>query len=147
MWDTQVRSLVREDPMEKASATYSSILAWETPWTEGPSRLLSSRGDTHDWATEQQQHVFPSLASARTCRRLESATLPNEESISLCSGHPISWYFLRLQLKERFLKATFWVRVASYGLSSNWVVVLPGEISITSDMQMTPPLGQKVKRN
>jgi len=23
---------------------------------------------------------------------------------------------------------------------------LPGEISITSDMQMTPPLGQKVKR-
>ena len=24
---------------------------------------------------------------------------------------------------------------------------LPGEISITSDMRMTPPLGQKVKRN
>ena len=24
---------------------------------------------------------------------------------------------------------------------------LPGEISITSDIQMTPPLGQKVKRN
>ena len=24
---------------------------------------------------------------------------------------------------------------------------LPGEISITSDMQMTPPSGQKVKRN
>ena len=24
---------------------------------------------------------------------------------------------------------------------------LPGEISITSDAQMTPPLGQKVKRN
>ena len=24
---------------------------------------------------------------------------------------------------------------------------LPGEISLTSDMQMTPPLGQKVKKN
>ena len=24
---------------------------------------------------------------------------------------------------------------------------MPGEISITSDMQMTPPLGQKAKRN
>ena len=24
---------------------------------------------------------------------------------------------------------------------------LPGEISVTSDMQMTPPLWQKVKRN
>ena len=26
-------------------------------------------------------------------------------------------------------------------------VILPGEISITSDMQMTPPLGQKAKKN
>ena len=26
-------------------------------------------------------------------------------------------------------------------------LTLPGEISITSDMQMTPPLWQKVKRN
>ena len=26
-------------------------------------------------------------------------------------------------------------------------IILPGEISITSDMQMTPPLQQKVKRN
>ena len=26
-------------------------------------------------------------------------------------------------------------------------IKLPGEISITSDMQMTPPLWQKVKRN
>ena len=27
------------------------------------------------------------------------------------------------------------------------VIKLPGEISITSDMQMTPPLWQKVKKN
>ena len=26
-------------------------------------------------------------------------------------------------------------------------IILPGEISITSDMQMTPPLWQEVKRN
>ena len=26
-------------------------------------------------------------------------------------------------------------------------IKIAGEISITSDMQMTPPLGQKVKRN
>ena len=26
-------------------------------------------------------------------------------------------------------------------------IKMPGEISITSDMQMTPPLWQKVKRN
>ena len=26
--------LVQEDPLEKEIATYSSILAWEIPWTE-----------------------------------------------------------------------------------------------------------------
>ena len=33
-WETQVRSLVQEDPLEKEMVTHSSILAWEIPWTE-----------------------------------------------------------------------------------------------------------------
>ena len=32
----QVRSLGREDPLEKEMATHSSILAWKIPWTEEP---------------------------------------------------------------------------------------------------------------
>ena len=32
--ETWVQSLGREDPLEKGMATHSSILAWETPWTE-----------------------------------------------------------------------------------------------------------------
>ena len=28
MWDTQVQSLGREDPLEKEMSTHSSILAW-----------------------------------------------------------------------------------------------------------------------
>ena len=39
MWETQVRSLGREDPLEKEMATHSSTLAWKTPWTEEPCRL------------------------------------------------------------------------------------------------------------
>ena len=31
--ETGVRSLGQEDPLEKGMATYSSILAWEIPWT------------------------------------------------------------------------------------------------------------------
>ena len=31
--ETQVRSLGREDPLEKGMATHSSILAWRNPWT------------------------------------------------------------------------------------------------------------------
>ena len=34
-----LRSLGREDPLEKEMATYSSILAWEIPWTEEPGGL------------------------------------------------------------------------------------------------------------
>ena len=29
-------SLGQEDPLEKEMTTYSSILAWEIPWTEEP---------------------------------------------------------------------------------------------------------------
>ena len=39
--ETWVRSLGREDPLEKGMATRSSILAWRIPWTEEPSRLQS----------------------------------------------------------------------------------------------------------
>ena len=38
MW---VHSLGGEDPLEKEMATYSSILAWEIPWTEEPGGLQS----------------------------------------------------------------------------------------------------------
>ena len=33
MWDTWVRSLGWEDPLEKGKATHSSILARRIPWT------------------------------------------------------------------------------------------------------------------
>ena len=41
MWETQVRSLGREDPLEKEMATRSSILACRIPWTEEPGGLQS----------------------------------------------------------------------------------------------------------
>ena len=40
MWETQVQSLSWED-LEKEVATCSSILAWETLWTEEPGGLQS----------------------------------------------------------------------------------------------------------
>ena len=36
MWETRVRSLGWEDPLEKGMATHSSIHAWRIPWTEEP---------------------------------------------------------------------------------------------------------------
>ena len=37
--ETLVQSLGWEDPLKKEMATHSSILAWETPWTEEPGGL------------------------------------------------------------------------------------------------------------
>ena len=39
MWETWVRSLSWEDPLEKGMATHSSILAWRIPWTTQSQRV------------------------------------------------------------------------------------------------------------
>ena len=41
MRETQVRSLGREDPLEKGIATHSSVLAWRIPWTKEPGGVQS----------------------------------------------------------------------------------------------------------
>ena len=41
MQETQVQSLVGEDPLEKEMATHSSIFAQRIPWTEEPDGLQS----------------------------------------------------------------------------------------------------------
>ena len=41
MRETQVRSLGREDALEKETATHLTILAWKIPWMEEPGRLQS----------------------------------------------------------------------------------------------------------
>ena len=53
----QVLSLGQEDPLEEGTATHSSILVWEIPWTEEPDGLQAMGLDTtethtrcHDWS-------------------------------------------------------------------------------------------------
>ena len=41
MQETKGQSLGQEDPLEEGMAIHSSILAWETPWTEDPGGLQS----------------------------------------------------------------------------------------------------------
>ena len=41
MWETQVQSLGWEDPLEKGTASHSSLLAWRIPRTEEPGGLQS----------------------------------------------------------------------------------------------------------
>ena len=53
MWETQVLSLGQEDPLGKGLATYSSVLAWRSPWTEetGGVQCVGSQRARHDWVT------------------------------------------------------------------------------------------------
>ena len=48
IWETGVRSLGQEEPLEKETATHSGTLAWKIPWTEKPSRLhgVNKESDT-----------------------------------------------------------------------------------------------------
>ena len=51
-WETRVRSLGWEDPLEKEMAIHSSSIAWKIPWTEEPGRLpsMGSQRIGHDRA-------------------------------------------------------------------------------------------------
>ena len=52
--EIRVRSVGREDPLEKEMATHSSILSWRIPWTEEPGGLQSmgSQRVGHDLVTK-----------------------------------------------------------------------------------------------
>ena len=52
MQEAQVQSLGQEDPLEKAMATHSSILAWRISWTEEPGGLqyMGLQRVRHDWS-------------------------------------------------------------------------------------------------
>ena len=62
MW---VGSLGQEDSLEKEMAAHCSILAWESPPTEKPARLLStgSQRAGHDLVTKQQHDTTIHLLS------------------------------------------------------------------------------------
>ena len=51
--ETWIKSLGREDPLEKGMATNSSILAWRIPWTEEPGGLQSMEYSKELDTTEQ----------------------------------------------------------------------------------------------
>ena len=70
MWETWVRSLGQEDPLEKEMATHSSTLAWKIPWMEELQRLQSM-----------------GLQSSKSRTRLSDFTFTFQRS----KGHKVEW--------------------------------------------------------
>ena len=56
--ETWVRSLGREDPLEKEMETHSSILAWRIPWTEEPGEPQSTGSQSR---TQLSDFTFTAL--------------------------------------------------------------------------------------
>ena len=69
MQDTWVRSLDRENPLEKGMATHSSILARRIPRTEEPGGLRSvgSQRVRHNWVTNTFSFTFNTNSSLVWC--------------------------------------------------------------------------------
>ena len=67
---TWIRSLAREDPLEKEMATHSSTLARNIPWAEEPWRLQSmgSQRIEHNWVTSL--HFFKEIQCQMNWHRL-----------------------------------------------------------------------------
>ena len=65
MQETRVRSLGREDFLEKEMATHSSILAWRIPETEESGRPQSMELQELDMTKQLNHHHHPSWSSLR----------------------------------------------------------------------------------
>ena len=59
MQETPVQSLSQEDPLEKGTATHSSILIWKIPWTE-------ELGGLHSIGSQRVEHKCSDLAQHST---------------------------------------------------------------------------------
>ena len=69
MWETWVRSLGWEDPLEKEMEIHSSTIAWKIPWTEEPDTLQSAAAA----AAAKSLQSCPTLCSPMDCSLLGSS--------------------------------------------------------------------------
>ena len=120
-WDAvQFLSLGQEHPPEEKMATYSSILAWEIPWTEEPGRFQSmgsqkSQAGLSDWActhTSSKVYVLDPVADSSTFMPAQTISLSHPQGFhSQCQqwvylGHATKFLLMRnqsFQIKESVL--------------------------------------------
>ena len=93
MEETQVQSLGQEYPLEKGTATHSSILAWRMPWTEEPGGLQSME-------LQRVGHV----AAAAAAKSLQSSPTLGDPIDGSPPGSPVPGILHKCLIKEPGLK-------------------------------------------
>ena len=86
MWETWVRSLGQEDPLEKEMAIHSSTIAWKIPWTEEPGRLqtMGSQRAGHDLVTSLLPQAWTGSELGNRERVLKKMAVTTIKPQSLC---------------------------------------------------------------
>ena len=116
MQETWVRSLGREDPLEKEMATHSSIPAWKIPWTEEHGRLHSmevtkSRTRLSDWVHTRILRIT-NLKRSWLAGRRDGSLVPCSGVKSTALGHQpynSEYYKLKLHSLQPFIsKCATW---------------------------------------
>ena len=115
MQETRVRSLGREDPLEKEIATHSSTITWKIPWTEEPNRL----------------HVVHGVAKSRT--RLSNFTFTHWRR---------KWRPLQCSCLENPRDGGAWW-AAIYGVAQSWTRLKGLSSSSSSRMKYVSCWGEK----
>ena len=169
MWETQVWSRGWEDTLEKEMATHSNTLAWKIPWTEEHGRLQPMRSQRvrHNWANSlsflsfcfidyAKAFVWITTNYGKFFKRWEKqTTLPaswdNCVQVKKQQLEPDIEQQTGSKQAKKYIKAVYCYPVYLTYMQSisckmpGWMKHklesrLLGEKSITSDMQMTPPL-------
>ena len=103
--ETQVQSLGEEDPLEKAVATHSIILAWRIPWTEEPGRATVqdvAELDTVEATQRAHMHVYylyhNKLKFQMQKKKREEINQISPVQFLLCSGLQLSQAILPSQV-------------------------------------------------
>ena len=86
MWETQVRSLGWEDPLEKGKATPFSILAWRIPWT-------TVHGVTKSWTQLSNVHFH--------VHNVLEHLLTEQQKVGLAHILLLTFTFLIISIMER----------------------------------------------
>ena len=127
MWETWVRSLGLEDPLEKEMATHSSILAWRIPWTEELGGLQSTGHKELDM-TERLHFHFLSYSDPTTLASLHFLRYRSPASGSLHKLLP----FLRMYLFPAHSDIRFQFK---NHLKYVYIIYLFGCLSVSCGMQ------------
>ena len=141
MWETWVRSLGWEDPLEKGIATHTSVLAWRISWTEEPGRLqpMGSQRVGHYWVTKHSiAHNYSFFLNPTTHRKQPETN--NTKNVTTCITTTFARKSLQIFLTALRFNLYTWNLAVSDNKIQCFLVFLQSCITITILVKFIHPI-------